>query len=70
MKKFKAYTCKGYNEEKFYIEDTDERDLVVEAENTDKALVSFILHIKENSLCDERETRLWLARNPLYVVEI
>ena len=70
MKKFKAYTCKGYNEEKFYIENENERDLVVEAETEADAENVFCDYIKKTSMYDEVETNLWLARNPLYVVEI
>ena len=70
MKRFKAYTQATFNAEKFYIEDSEENDLVISAESEHDALLAFVEYIKENSLYSEMGTRLWLARHGLWLEEI
>ena len=67
--RFKAYTQKGWNQEKFYIEDENERDLVVHADSAEEAESHFIKYIYNNSLYSKEETKKWLEDNPLYLVE-
>ena len=67
--KFKAYTQKGWNQEKFYIEDENERDLVIYANSADEAESYFVEYLYETSLYSTEETAHWLQENPLYLVE-
>ena len=67
--RFRAYTQKGFNQEKFYVEDENERDLIVQADNAEEARAYFERYIYETSLYSTEETAVWLEENPLYVVE-
>lgn len=70
MKYYKAYTQKGFNEEKFYIEDENQIDLIVKAENREEAEKIFIKNIYETSLYNDKITKELLEKNPLTVEEL
>lgn len=69
MNKYKAYTQKDWNAEKFYIEENGE-PAVIEADTEEEALELFIDHIYATTLYSEKETAKWLEENPITVEEI
>lgn len=69
MNACKAYTQTDWNAEKFYIEDENQLDLVIEAENEDEARELFEAYIYDTSLYSDEETADWLKKNPLTIVE-
>ena len=70
MKRFKAYTQRTPLDEKFYIEDENQLDLVIEAEDADDARAEFIDYIFEHSLYKPHETAAILFNNPVHVEEV
>lgn len=70
MKRFKAYTQRTPLDEKFYIEDENQLDLIIEAEDADDARSEFIDYIFEHSLYNPHETAAILFNNPVHVEEV
>lgn len=70
MKRFKAYTQKTTFSEKFYIEDENERDLIITAEDANDARSLFNDYIFEHSLYTPHETAAILFANPIYIEEV
>lgn len=69
MKKYKAYTQKDWNAEKFYIDENGET-AIIEADTEEEALELFTDHIFATSLYAEKETKKWIEENPITVEEV
>lgn len=69
MNAYKAYTQTDWNAEKFFVEDENQLDLVIEAENEDEARELFEAYLYETSLYSDEETADWIKKNPLTIVE-
>ena len=71
MNKYKAYTQKDWNAEKFFIEaDGEEAVAVLEADTEEEALDLFTDYIYATSLYSEAETTKWIEENPIFIVEV
>ena len=68
MNKYKAYTQKDWNAEKFFI--ADGVYAVLEAETEEEALDLFTDYIYATSLYSEAETTKWIEENPIFIVEV
>lgn len=69
MKKYKAYTQKDWNAEKFFIE-SDGEEAVIEADTEEEALDLFTDYIYATSLYSEAETTKWIEENPISIIEV
>lgn len=69
MNKYKAYTQKDWNAEKFYIEENGE-PAVIEADTEEEALELFTDYIYATTLYTKEETTNWIEENPITVEEI
>ena len=70
MKKYKAYTQADYNAEKFYVEDENQLDKIITADNENVAYMRFVEYIYETSLYSREETSEMLIENPIYIEEV
>lgn len=68
--KYKAYTQKEWNAERFYIEDENQKDLIMVARNAEEAKRKFRYYILLTSMFDSEETKQWLEENPITVEEV
>lgn len=69
MNKYKAYTQKDWNAEKFYIEENGE-PAVIEADTEEEALELFTDYIYATTLYTKEETTKWIEENPITVEEL
>lgn len=69
MKKYKAYTQKEWNAEKFYIDENGE-DAIIEADTEKEAVELFTDLIYATTLYTEEETTRWIEENPIIVEEL
>lgn len=67
--KYKAYTQKDWNAEKFYIEENGE-PAIIEADSEAEALELFTDHLYETTLYSEEKTTRWIEENPIIVEEL
>lgn len=70
MKQYRAYTQADWNAEKFYIENEEQENLIIEAENEEEAAEMFEEYIYDTSLYSNDETANWLKENPITVEEV
>lgn len=70
MNHYKAYTQTDYNSEKFYVEDENQLDKIITADNENIALMRFTEYIYETSLYSREETAEMLVDNPIYIEEV
>ena len=66
---YKAYTQKGWNAEKFYIEENEEA-VIIEADSETEACELFTDYIYATSLYNESETTKWIEENPMIIEEV
>ena len=67
--KYRAYTQKDWNAEKFYIEDENQNALTLEADNEEQAKEKFIDYIMLTSPYDYEVTCRWIDETPITVEE-
>lgn len=70
MKKYIAYTQADWNAEKFYITDSYDELVIVEAGTAAEAEEIFTEIVHETSIYNRKETIEWLERNPIFVEEV
>lgn len=69
-KNYKVYTQNGWGAEKFYIEDENQDDLIIEARSAEHAIIQAAEYVRETSVYDADTTEGWINMQNWYAEEV
>lgn len=69
-KNYKVYTQNGWGAEKFYIEDENHDDMIIEARSAEHAIFQAAEYVRETSIYDAETTEEWINMQNWYAEEV